>query len=186
MRLIMNELNMNELNKNIVPGTYLKRKDNDEFYALLEDRITLWGAVEKLYSVVHLEPDSQVYAMSAYNLNNDFVVVEKNAHLDSIFFNFLANQYGKKGEFYYKEKRSCKHESMVESSYGGADCKVCGEDLGWYCPESPDHTCYYYTNSHGTITLRNGKEVQVPDPDHNVKYETYDDCLFCHQPEERK
>lgn len=178
--------NSNELKKEIVPGTYLQKKDSKEFYALLEDKVTLWGAIDSLYGVVCLEPVQQIYAMSGHNINNDFIVVDKNAHLDSLFFDFLATQYGNKGEFYYRIKRSCQH-NLVESSYGSADCNICGEDLGWYCPDSPDHTCYYSSNhATGMIELRNGTEVKVPDPDHDPSYETYDDCLFCHQPDERK
>lgn len=25
----------------------------------------------------------------------------------------------------------------------GARCKICGRDLGWYCPNSEDHVCHY-------------------------------------------
>ena len=41
----------------------------------------------------------------------------------------------------------------------GAICKVCGTDLGWYCPNSPDHRCHYSRS--------------------------FDSCDFCHNPEER-
>ena len=181
----MNELNKNILNKNIISGTYLQRKDSNIYYAVLEEQVTLWGVLEPLYTVVCLEPEQKVYALSNYNMNNDFLVVEKNPHLDSLFFDFLAHQYSNKGDFYYQTKRSCNH-NIIESSYGSANCDICNENLGWYCPDSPDHTCYYYTNPQGVIELRNGTEVNVPDPEHDARYETCDDCLFCHEPEERK
>ena len=27
--------------------------------------------------------------------------------------------------------------------WGAARCFVCGESLGWYCPDSPDGACHY-------------------------------------------
>jgi hypothetical protein len=43
----------------------------------------------------------------------------------------------------------------------GAHCEGCGQDMGWYCPSSPDHFCHY----------DNGNS---------------DGCDFCGMPDERK
>ena len=48
-------------------------------------------------------------------------------------------------------------------SWGGAQCYVCHEHLGWYCPESSDGLCEY-ENWHGYTSV----------------------CKHCHQPRERK
>ena len=34
-------------------------------------------------------------------------------------------------------------------SWGGAECAICGEDLGWWCPKSKDHRCRYGNGSEG-------------------------------------
>ncbi len=48
-----------------------------------------------------------------------------------------------------------------ESAY----CDICEEDFGWWCPDSIDHVCEY----------------RQEDGSYN-----YDNCIHCHQPEERK
>ena len=67
---------------------------------------------------------------------------------------------------------------------GSAKCVICGSDFGWYCSKSPDHICYYFTNDRGKVQLKNGTEVDVEE--HDKEYESDDDCLFCHLPDERK
>lgn len=71
-------------------------------------------------------------------------------------------------------------------------CSVCksssGED-GWLCAASPDGNCHYYTKD-GKVILKDGTKVEPPKDEegnpHNSEYETEDDCIFCHQPEERQ
>lgn len=62
---------------------------------------------------------------------------------------------------------------------------VTGYHYGWYCPDSPDHLCYYTTNSEGKIQLHDGTIVNAPEG-HDPKYESYDFCIYCGDPEERK
>jgi hypothetical protein len=69
----------------------------------------------------------------------------------------------------YLLESSCAHtvkEKVKDKwgSFGFAFCAGCGTHLGWYCPESPDHYCHYDEDE---------------DP-------CRDDCLHCHQPDERK
>lgn len=66
-----------------------------------------------------------------------------------------------------------------------AGCELCEEGFGYYCPESPDSVCHYFTDD-GTITLIDGSKVPVPNEDHDPEYETDDSCLFCGDPYERK
>lgn len=55
-------------------------------------------------------------------------------------------------------RRTCEHHIVRDED--SAVCQICGEDFGWWCPESPDHKCEY----------PDGEEV----------------CRFCGQPDERK
>jgi hypothetical protein len=100
-------------------------------------------------------------------------------------------------------QRSCPHD-IVCSSCGlntgdscpdddychmGANCKFCGERFdGWFCPDSPDYLCHYHSEKvrNGRYVVLNGnKTFRLPITD-DARYETYDRCLFCEQPEERK
>ena len=60
-------------------------------------------------------------------------------------------------------KRECTHEIINQNDY--AVCNECGEDFGWYCPDSPNHICEYEQED-GTYDE--------------------DSCRYCGQPEERK
>lgn len=81
----------------------------------------------------------------------------------------------------------CAHEQVVKKD-DSAKCTECNCNLGWYCPKSPDHQCYYYSEEIAGkkfIVLNNDTKVPLPD-DHNSEYETDDSCLFCGEPDERK
>jgi len=53
------------------------------------------------------------------------------------------------------------------------------------CPSSPDGVCHYGTIK-GMVKLKDGSLVHPPQDWQGEQYENKDDCLFCHQPEERK
>lgn len=59
-------------------------------------------------------------------------------------------------------------------------CDSCGEDLGW-CPASTNHVCEYYGNHKRGRQIRNENREIVWSYGGN-----YDDCIYCHEPEERK
>ena len=71
----------------------------------------------------------------------------------------------------------------------GAWCTICGKNFGWYCPDSPDHTCYYdiiVKDSVRGIELINGEfhpasEYGLGDEDGGEEW-----CIFCGHPDERK
>jgi len=84
----------------------------------------------------------------------------------------------------------CKHKVCECGKFGpgSAECGICGTGHGWYCPRSPDHICYYYTeeDSQGYrfIKMDDGSRHYMPN-NYNVENEKEDSCLFCHHPEER-
>ncbi|MGX1195744.1 hypothetical protein [Metabacillus sp. SLBN-84] len=59
---------------------------------------------------------------------------------------------------------SCEHETVVKLSCDSAQCDICQENLGWYCPDprNPVRTCEYDWDENG------------------------EDCIYCGAPEERK
>lgn len=83
----------------------------------------------------------------------------------------------------------CKHPttSKKEESHYCQQCKsYVGE--GWWCPDSPDHHCYYFTEEgfeSRYVVLKDGTEYHFH-KGHDAEYETDDCCLFCCQPDERK
>jgi hypothetical protein len=79
----------------------------------------------------------------------------------------------------------CPHAVTPREGYDGrTSCSLCGRDLGWYCPRSPDHLCHYFSDE-GRVELLDGESVPVP-PGHDPGRECYEWCLYCRQPEERK
>ena len=61
-------------------------------------------------------------------------------------------------------KKGCDHSQVIQVGEG-VDCATCGKDLGWWCPESPNHQCDYHQD--------------------DGSYD-WDCCRHCGQPEERK
>jgi hypothetical protein len=97
--------------------------------------------------------------------------------------------------------------------HGGAECSVCEygsdfcEDLGWYCPDSPDHLCHYTSimNVTGPIDKMTPEDAAIEAEhrkycfvelinkqkhflplNHDWRGDSPDWCIFCHQPDERK
>jgi hypothetical protein len=72
-----------------------------------------------------------------------------------------------------------------EDDGGVATCAICGREFGWWCPDSPDNVCHYFTvGTQGKVKLLAGEFVTSPE--HDPEYETDDRCLWCGQPNERK
>lgn len=76
---------------------------------------------------------------------------------------------------------------MFGFGHGDTQCRICQRSFGWYCPASPDHKCYYYSDDHRgkTVTLMDGTVVELHNS-YDPRYESDDWCLFCRQPDERK
>lgn len=90
-------------------------------------------------------------------------------------------------------KADCKHTIVQTKSYGGAYCKDCNTNYGWWCPDSPDHLCHYHTHevegyllTARAVELVDDTEYIIHDYQGDPKYENADDCVFCHEPDERK
>lgn len=77
---------------------------------------------------------------------------------------------------------SCTHK--IVNKHNSAFCIICDSWFGWFCDESPDHSCHYFSEN-GKVKLNDGTLVDIPE-DHDVDYENEDECIFCGQPEERK
>ena len=56
-------------------------------------------------------------------------------------------------------------ERMMLTGWCDAVCSTCGKDLGWWCEDSPSHTCDYWQE--------------------DGSYDE-DQCRYCGEPEERK
>ena len=67
----------------------------------------------------------------------------------------------------------------------GAYCAICDKSFGWYCANSPDHICHYFSKD-GKITLIDGTNVQKPVDSPDKGHQSEDWCLYCGEPEERK
>jgi len=78
---------------------------------------------------------------------------------------------------------SCPHEIFQHGD--SVYCNICKKDFGWWCPDSPDHTCHYFSMD-GMVELLDGTTIERPKGAIDPQYETEDQCLFCGQPEERK
>ena len=100
------------------------------------------------------------------------------------------------------------HEIKENGEYGGAICINCkpferfektGGHWSWYCPESPDHQCHYEAEQevwegHGEIKRGkyfvwsiNGEKIILEGyTEEDRKYQSFDYCIFCGNPEERK
>lgn len=90
-------------------------------------------------------------------------------------------------ELSYIRLKGCRHE--IENIAGHASCSACKLELGWYCKDSPDHHCHYYSTDNGkSVELSTGEKVPNPgfEEDYEPLYETDDNCLFCGEPDERK
>lgn len=98
-----------------------------------------------------------------------------------------------------KIERNCKHrivEVGAEPKYGwngDAVCEDCNTSFGWWCSDSPDHRCHYFTHEveaylikARAVELVDGTEHILHEYDGDTEYETDDDCVFCHMPDERK
>lgn len=111
--------------------------------------------------------------------------------------NQLSKEMAEAQGRYHQLKAKCVHvigytiDHLFGDDEGDTYCTLCHYHFGHYCPESPDHTCHYFTED-GKIKLVTGVEVDVPkdhldeDGKYDPNWETDDSCLFCGSPEERK
>ncbi len=86
-------------------------------------------------------------------------------------------------------KSRCQHV-IDKTKSDGTKCKICEESFGWYCPDSEDHSCHYFTEHDEVKDLfyveMINKSKHYMDKMYSGVDETEDTCLFCGDPEERK
>jgi len=160
-------------------------------------------------SIVYFEDPSKRYIV----MLNDFYIGKDSGFLAKLLANNLGNeteffQYGvnltiikdksdkesrmvfktieqfknKVSKGYDKLKKSCKHN--IQNNNDAAWCSICNKDFGWHCVKSKDKCCHYFSEN-GKVKLVNGELIDVP-KNHDKYSENYDECIFCHEPEERK
>ncbi len=76
----------------------------------------------------------------------------------------------------------CPHEIIQKGE--SAQCDGCDRDFGWFCQQSPDKTCHYFTDEDGVVLLINKQTIAAPEG-HDPEFETEDRCIFCGLPQER-
>lgn len=88
----------------------------------------------------------------------------------------------------------CPHDKPRIQHGESGQCPECrGYVGGWWCPKSPDNSCYYHSEpivkngseSVNVVVLENGEHVELPRT-HNPDNESEDWCIFCGAPDERK
>ncbi len=110
------------------------------------------------------------------------IVKEKSDKESRMVFKTIEKFKDKVSNEYTNLKKSCKHNvSKIKDS---AWCSLCDRNLGWYCSKSKDKCCHYFSDN-GKIKLVTGEFINIP-KNHDKYSESYDWCIFCHEPEERK
>jgi hypothetical protein len=81
-------------------------------------------------------------------------------------------------------KSRCRHGVVKRTEADEAACVICGDTFGWFCPESPDRACHYFTHGNGrTVDLITRDEADLGK---RVRDQSEDSCLYCGDPMERK
>jgi len=89
----------------------------------------------------------------------------------------------------------CGKEGKKLQGWEWGECDVCGAHFDWWCPDSPDHTCYYGVcdDGNGTsgICLVDGEFISLDELRKLIGYSIKEDywsecCMFCGEPNERK
>jgi hypothetical protein len=119
-------------------------------------------------------------------LHSNFNIIEVKKLKPENYINlmtYLLKSYKETSQVLWQYKKLCPHHIVNQDD--SAYCQICETDFGHFCPDSPDNICYYFTENNGKILMNNGTQIEPP-PNHNSKNETFDCCIFCAQPEERK
>jgi len=88
-------------------------------------------------------------------------------------------------EEYYEIINTCPHKVIKQQE--SAWCLICGRQIGWWCPDSPNNICYYHSEKFDgvyKVRISDGTLVDVP-KGYNPECETDDWCIFCGNPLER-
>lgn len=166
--------------------SFITNNQTNEHFVVTKNDLDMFGSNAKLFQIVSLTHEMHAYLTTYKQLDENFTIAPSvPKKIRQNLFHYLKRDKNSSGELYYKAKEHCHHDIVgkVDSS---AYCDICQERFGWFCSDSPDEVCHYYTDSAtGLIHLRNGTTVKPAD-DHDSRYETHDTCLFCGAPDERK
>lgn len=181
-------------------------KKNDTIYVIIISVLTnlnnmlkksdIIKSMDEVFIIIEILNDKQYFL---YDLENQTHQLKDDDEIKSNFslidiknldhqtyinlMNYLNQSYKEATQLWWQSKKICFHHIM--NKHDCAFCKICQTEFGHFCPDSPDNMCYYFTESDGKILLNNGTKIDAP-PNHQKNYETFDSCLFCQNPEERK
>lgn len=152
-------------------------------YIILNDMAYLEVDGSPAYSYASIEGKPEVWQRKKFLMEDGrFQKYTPTPEEHKIALAVLKEYINKLTSVRYKLIKCCPHN--IVDKHESAVCTICEEDFGWFCPDSPDSICHYYSTNK-QVKLKNGQIYQLPD-DHDSRYETSDDCLFCHAPQERK
>lgn len=162
-------------------GSVIYFDDSSKKYAVILNDVRVGNTLGFL---ARLLANSYGHELDFFSYNSDkFTVIQKKTEKEQRLTLQTIEQFKNNVEHeFFQLKDTCKHH--IINNGDDAICKICEDSFGWWCPESKDHCCHYFSEN-GIIRLNDGTYVKVP-KDHDEQYETYDDCIFCHAPEERK
>jgi ribonuclease HI len=169
-----------EVNPLIVElGDLIQHNQSGEQYIFLEKDISVWSNKAPVSRILQLMNEGS-FVVSQEQLNSEFKVTNP---VSADMFKILLKKLKEHNrELYNQKKDSCKH--VIVEKGDSAYCALCSDHFGWYCPDSPDHSCHYFSHA-GKVELSDGTLVDKPANDYDG-YETDDMCLFCGDPQERK
>lgn len=161
-------------------GTLLYFDDTSKKYVVMLNDIKVNN---ELGFFARLLANSFGHELDFFSYSQKFNVVEKQTEKErKLIFKTMEQFKNNVSQQFYDLSKKCEH--VIGKSHDSANCKICDQHFGWWCPESKDNTCHYFSEN-GFVTLINGEKVPVP-PGHNEDCENYDCCIFCGDPEERK
>jgi ribonuclease HI len=166
--------------KNVSFSLYSIVAKGSERYLVIDDEAVIYPAI-KAYLLTEISKTGKSQSIAKETAHQEFKVLnDKDTYqIGLAILNKIQSEH--QGN-YQKYRHLCQHH--IVKKYDSVICDKCDEGFGWYCPDSPDHTCYYYSDE-GNVTLIDGTLVPIPET-HNSSYESDDYCIFCGSPDERK
>ncbi len=119
--------------------------------------------------------------LASYKVSDMMTPAERKARINDLNRQAIALQQES-----YRLQEECPHKvGPLDKRHASAVCEGCNKDFGWYCPDSPDHACHYEAYE-GKVELIDGTVVDPPADHENKGLASYDACIYCGHPDERK
>jgi len=156
----------------------LVRNKRGDIFTIVDDKAVIYPDKEAFLLVSATRSKMTIEKSLLYS---DFVVVKSEK---SYSICLAAQKYIHENEAqkYKALREKCRHE--IVQMHDSAECSICKKSFGWYCPDSPDSVCHYYSEA-GRVELIDSTHIPVP-AEHDANHESDDWCIFCGAPEERK